>query len=128
MDEILIREAGLDDIPHILHHRTSMFREMGNHDEDAHRRMLISTEAFLRDTMPGGAYRGWMAESGDRVVAGVGLAILQWLGSPEDPAPRRGWIVNVYTEPEFRRRKLARRLMDVAVEWCRAEGFVNIAR
>jgi len=128
MGPILIRDAGIKDIPHILHHRRSMFWDMGNHDEDAHRRMLASAEAFLREAMPRGGYRGWLAETADgRVVAGAGITIVEWPGSPDDPAPRRGWIQNVYTEPEFRRQGLARRLMDTAMEWCRAEGFASIS-
>ena len=123
-----IRDARVDDVPVILHHRRSMFWDMGHHDEERHRLMLAHSEAFLRDAIPRGAYRGWLAETPDgRVAAGTGIAILPWPGSPEDPSPRRGWVQNVYTEPEFRRHGLARRLMETAIEWCRAEGFVNIA-
>jgi GNAT superfamily N-acetyltransferase len=41
------------------------------------------------------------------------------LGSSE----RRGNIVNVYTEPEFRRRGLARRLVEAALEWCKKNNI-----
>ena len=78
--------------------------------------------------MPAGRYRGWLAETAEgRVIAGVGIAIYAWPGSPADPAPRRGWVINVYTEPEFRRRGIALRLMNTLVEWCRAEGFGSVA-
>ncbi len=127
MDEIRIREAATDDIPHIMQHRRDMFWEMGNHDEEAHREMLVHTEAFLRSSIPLGTYRGWLAEARERVIAGVGIAILPWPGSPDDPAPRRGWIINVYTDPEFRRQGLARRLMNALVDWCRESGFANVS-
>jgi GNAT superfamily N-acetyltransferase len=128
MEPIPIREVKIEDIPHILHHRRSMFWDMGNHDEDAHRRMLAASEAFLRDAIPHGKYKGWLAETADaHVIAGAGVTIVDWPGSPEDPAPRRGWIQNVYTEPAYRRLGLARRLMDTVVEWCRAEGFVHVS-
>ncbi|HEY7351669.1 MAG TPA: GNAT family N-acetyltransferase [Terriglobales bacterium] len=32
--------------------------------------------------------------------------------------PRRGNILNVYTAPEFRRRGIARRLLDAVLDWC----------
>jgi len=35
-------------------------------------------------------------------------------------ASRRGNILNVYTEPEFRRRGLSRWLMQSVLDWCRA--------
>jgi GNAT superfamily N-acetyltransferase len=125
---ILIREAGLEDIPHILHHRRAMYWDIGNHDEDAHHRMLASAEAFLHAAMPRGRYRAWMAETPDRrVVAGAGITIVDWAGSADDPAPHRAWIQNVYTEPEYRRQGLARRLMDTVVAWCREEGFASVS-
>jgi GNAT superfamily N-acetyltransferase len=129
MGDTRIREAHEGDIGHILDHRRRMFWDMGNHDEEAHRRMLVSAEAFLRDAIPRGRYRGWLAETANdgRVVAGAGLAIVDWPGSPADPAPCRVWVQNVYTEPGFRRQGLARQLVERAVEWCRAEGFVNVS-
>ena len=122
---IAIREAGSDDIPHILRHRIRMFEDMGKGCPQA---MVVSAEAFLREAMPRGRYRGWLAvtEKG-RIVAGGGVAIMDWPGSPDDTAPRRGWIQNVYTEPEFRRQGLARRVMEEAVRWCREQGFVFVS-
>jgi GNAT superfamily N-acetyltransferase len=124
----LIRPAQLADIPHVLRHRRAMYWDMGKRDEEALRRMLISAEAFLRDAMSRGDYHGWLAEAEDgRIVSGTGLTIVPWPGSPDEPEPRRAWVHNVYTEPEFRHRGLARRLMQAAIEWCREQGFVNLS-
>jgi len=105
-----------------------MFRDMGHATDSELDEMMVTTEAFLRAAMPSGVYRGWLAETPDgRVVAGAGITIVPWPGAPGDPAPRRGWIQNVYTEPEFRRKRLARRLMETVVEWCREEGFHTVS-
>src|SRR5437763_1772708 len=80
-----------------------------------------------RCAMPRGAHRGWLAVTGGgRVVAGAGVTIVAWPGSVDDPRPCRAWVHNVYTEPEFRRLGLARRLMEAAVAWCRADGFASV--
>jgi GNAT superfamily N-acetyltransferase len=128
MEGIQIRPAGFADMAHILRHRRAMFRDMGSGTDAELDAMLVTAEAFLREALPAGRYRGWLAETKDgHVVAGAGIAIFPWPGAPRDPSPRRGWIQNVYTEPEFRRRGLARKLMQVVVEWCRTEGFHTIA-
>ena len=124
MDEILIRPATIEDLGMVLHHRTAMFSDMGHQDAARLALMRASSEAFLRRGLVDGTYRGWLAMTGDgRVVAGGGVAIIPWSGSPEDPAPRRGWVQNVYTEPEFRHRGIARQIMETIVAWCRADGF-----
>lgn len=128
MEEILIRPAGFGDLPHILHHRRAMFAEMGGADEDKLDRMQEASERYLREALPIGAYRAWMAETpGGQVVSGGGIAIVPWPGSPDFPAARRGWILGIYTEPEFRRRGIARRIMETIVEWCRTEGFAHVS-
>jgi len=127
MEDILIRPATLADIAHVLRHRRMMFRDMGGATDAELDAVIVTAEKFLRDAIPSGMYRGWLAVAADgRIAAGAGITILPWPGSPRDPAPRRGWIQNVYTEPEFRRRGLARRLMEALVEWCRADGFYAI--
>ena len=52
---------------------------------------------------------------------------MPWPGSPDFPAAHRGWILNVYTEPGFRHRGIARRIMDTIVAWCRSEGFAHVS-
>jgi GNAT superfamily N-acetyltransferase len=128
MGDIRIRPAIWDDLPHILHQRRAMFAEIGWQDEKLDP-MEKAAEQYLRAAMPSGQYRAWMAETGDgRVVSGGGLAIVPWPGSPDFPASRRGWILGIYTEPEFRRRGIARKIVETIVEWCRGEefGFVSL--
>lgn len=58
-----------------------------------------------------GSYRGWVAEVQERVVAGVGLMLLEWGPGHLSESTFRGRVVNVFTEPVFRRRGLARALV-----------------
>ena len=128
MDEFQIRAATLDDLPHIVHHRRAMFRDMGRATETQLDEVVVAAERFLRNALPTGGYRGWFAVALDgRIAAGAGITIVPWPGHPGDAVNRRGWIQNVYTEPEFRHRGLARRIMETIVEWCRAEGFYAVS-
>ena len=124
MSDIHIRPAHWDDLPHILHQRRAMFAEIGCRDEAALDGMEKATELYLRNALNAGTYRAWMAETADgKVVSGGGVAIVPWPGSPEFPANHRGWILGIYTEPEYRRMGIARRIMDTILAWCRDEGY-----
>src|SRR3954451_22021195 len=99
MSEIRIRQATAVDIPHLVHHRKAMFAEMGKGGAGELEKMGVTTAAYLRESMPAGGYHAWLAETADgRIAGGVGIAIAQWPGSPDDQSPRRGWVLNVYTE------------------------------
>jgi GNAT superfamily N-acetyltransferase len=121
-----LRRAQPQDLPVVLHHRVEMFREMG-YSEDQLTAMLLSAEPYFAQGFTGGTYHGWFIEAEDgEVVSGAGITILRYHPGPRDPAPRRAWVVNVYTEPEYRRQGLARQLMTELVTWCREAGFKSV--
>ena len=105
-----------------------MFRDMGEGTEAELDRMVEATRPWLERALADGSYRAWMAEtSGGKVVAGGGILISSWPARPEDSGTRRALILNVYTEPEFRRQGLARQLMLKMIEWMKKEGFRSVA-
>lgn len=126
--EVAIRTAGLADMSHILRHRRSMFEEMGLAPAAALDQMEHVSETYLRTALADGSYLGWLGEAEHgRVVAGGGLVIAAWPGFPREAKPRRAWILNIYTDPDFRRRGIAKRITQHIVEWCRDEGFSSVS-
>jgi len=125
IDGIHIRPADLGDLDHLLRHRREMFREMGCRDDAALDAIERASEEYLRAALPKRQYLAWVAETvpEGRIAGGGGIAIVPWPGAPSFPDTRRGWILGIYTEPQFRRRGIARAIMETIVAWCRAEGF-----
>jgi GNAT superfamily N-acetyltransferase len=122
--ECRIRPATPGDLETVLRHRRRMFEEMGFRDPAALERMLEVSATLLGRGLADGSYRGWLAEAPDgRVVAGGGVIVLTFQPHPIDPRPQRAWVVNMFTEPEYQRRGLARRLVQEMIAWCRAEGM-----
>lgn len=116
-----IREATLRDVDVILHHRWHMFADMGRGDDASRDAMVAAARPFIEAGLENGSYRGWLVEIDGRIVAGGGIAIADFQPSPLDLNPRRAWVVNVYTEPAFRRRGLAERVLQAIVAWCREQ-------
>ena len=120
-----IRQATIADVAHIVSHREQMFRDMGipARFEDMH----AAFDTWLRQAIPAKIYLGWVAvaSNGD-VAGGSGLIVIPWPPGPMTMDPRCGFVFNVYTEPSHRKHGLARRMMDVMHEWCRAEGIERV--
>ncbi len=121
-----IRAATPADLDVVMHHRRSMFADMGSGDREALDAMEATSRPLFAKALAEGSYRGWLAEEGGRVVAGGGIIMLTYHSSPRDPRPQRAWIVNMYTEPSHRRRGLARRLMEEMIRWCRAQRMTAV--
>jgi GNAT superfamily N-acetyltransferase len=122
--EYTVRPATPADLDIVLHHRRRMFEDMGFTDPRAMEAMFRSSTPLLSTGLANGRYRGWLVEAGpEGVVAGGGVIVLDFQSHPIDPRPQRAWVVNMFTEPAHRHRGLARRLMDVMIDWCRADGM-----
>ena len=123
-DDIRIREATVQDLAFIVHHRRAIFEELGHTDRAALERMQEASARFFGAALAEGSYRAWLAESSEgRVIAGGGVAVTPQTPKPHDPKPDCATILNVYTEPGFRHRGIARRLTLVMIDWCRKAEF-----
>ena len=70
--------------------------------------------------MEAGEYLAWLAVRADgSIAAGLGLWLMDWPPHMVGPGSLRGNILNVYSDPDSRRQGLARRLMELALEWCK---------
>lgn len=125
--DIVIREATVADLNTIMHHRRSMFSDMGFGDKAALKAMENTSAPFLRVGLEDGSYRGWLMEREGCVVAGGGLVIVGHPSAPNNPMPKRAWILSMYTEPPYRGRGYARAVIETIVAWCRAEGYAWVS-
>lgn len=125
-DDYRVRPATLDDADVLVRHRIGMFTDMGVPlDKEA---LGDAFRAWLRETMPSGTYRAWLVETGEaEVVAGGGLTILPWPPGPRYMGDRLAFVYNVYTEAPYRRRGLARLVMDAIHAWSREAGITSMA-
>jgi GNAT superfamily N-acetyltransferase len=109
------------DLEAIVHHRRAMFQDMGYRDEHALEAMSARFRPWLRRKMEAGEYLAWFALTPDSsIAAGLGLWLMDWPPHMVAAGQWRGNILNVYTEPEHRRRGMARALMQIALDWCAA--------
>ena len=124
---ITIRQAGPEDLDTILHHRRSMFHDMGEGTAESLDRMVENTRPWLKRALADGSYKAWLAETDERkIAAGGGVLISSWPARPEDPNTRRALVLNVYTEPEYRRQGLAREIMLRIIQWLKEDGFRSV--
>jgi GNAT superfamily N-acetyltransferase len=86
------------------------------------------TAAYLQEAVALGEYFGWVASPSrelDRIVAGSGVQVRRVLpfpwtipdGRADIAYGRQANVLNVYTEPAFRRQGVAGALMHVVLAW-----------
>jgi GNAT superfamily N-acetyltransferase len=124
--EITIRPATPDDIPEILRQRRAMYEDMNYRDTESLTVMATLSAEYLAKHIPEGSFRAWLACDTERPVAGGALIISPWPAHPYDLECRRATILNVYTDHQYRRRGIARQLLQTIIAWCGHAGFARV--
>lgn len=127
----IIRAATAADAEAITYHRAAMFRDMGSGTEAARAEMSARFLPWVRDHLHAGTYLGFLAvtiEADEEVIAaGAGLRFVEWIPAIGFPDAARGYLLNVFTEPEHRQRGLARQLVARCIDECRARQIHLLA-
>jgi ribosomal protein S18 acetylase RimI-like enzyme len=121
------RTATAADAAILTHHRHRMFVDAGRQDSQALKNMSSRFEPWVKKMLTEGKYIGWLMLDGDKVVAGAGLLILDWPPHPLDLGDHRGYLLNVYVEPEYRRKKLGSQLVERALAEARQRNIRVVA-
>ena len=110
------RTASQADAPLIASHRRAMFAAMGQTQDSILDAMERNCVPWLTRMIVEGKYIGWITEEDKKPIASAGLLVLDWPPHPLDHAgDHRGYLLNVFVEPDYRRRGLAHALVDLCL-------------
>ncbi len=120
MSDVIVRELVEHDLDLVCRHREAMFRDAGRSD-DVLEAMRRPFRTWLQPRLQDGRYFGFIALQKTAPIAGIGLMLIDWPPHPSHPEQdRRGYVLNLYVEAEYRKRGIARALMGRGVcrQWC----------
>jgi ribosomal protein S18 acetylase RimI-like enzyme len=122
------RRATVADADLITRHRKAMFADMRDAPESILEEMARHFEPWVRRMLANDKYAGWIISDADCDIASAGLLILDWAPHFLDPAgEQRGYVLNVFVEPDYRRRGLAQALMAECMDEARRRGIRIVA-
>ena len=127
-NEFIVRLATVDDAALIASHRAGMFRDMGQIPPHLFESFQATCTDRIRELLVSGEYIGWLAApTGEpkSIIAGAGIQLRRVLPHPADENAfaegRHGLVINVFTEPEWRRQGIGELLMKEIIEWSKEE-------
>jgi RimJ/RimL family protein N-acetyltransferase len=129
--EFNVRRATVADAPIIAWHRARMFQDMGEISGETFPGFRAASRAWTERALAEGQYIGWLAAPATApriVVAGAGVQLRQVPPHPCRPPHNGGFaqgrhaiVLNVFTEPPWRKRGAAFLLMEEIMRWAREE-------
>jgi GNAT superfamily N-acetyltransferase len=135
-DTFRIRAATIEDAETIAWHRARMFQDMGEVPPHLFDEFRAKARSALEEMIARGEYQGWLATPAvapAKIIGGAGVQLLQALPRPlhsDDGTKvsdgRYGVIINVFTEPDWRRRGVAVRLLRRVIDWAKTQRIDRI--
>ncbi len=130
---VTLRFATAADAAVLADHRVSMFREMGAIRGDLEAELHASSSAYFAAAIPRGEYVAWLASAPEdpAPIAGAGVQFRSLLPRPTPAGDGlllglEGLVLNVYTDKAWRRRGVARQLMQAIITWAADHGIVRL--
>lgn len=118
------RAASSSDAALISAHRRAMFAEMRSANESVLATLERNSVAWAERMILEDKYAGWIVEEEGHAVASAGLLILDMPPHPLDPeGVQRAHLLNVFVEPGYRRRGLARALVQICMDAARRRNI-----
>jgi GNAT superfamily N-acetyltransferase len=122
-----IQYATLKDTELLVKHRLSMWCDILQEPVMFVTGTEERTLEWIREKLSSGRLIGFIAETEGKQVAGSGCI---WIRE-QPPLPMSQflevpYLMSLYTERKFRRRGVARLIVETAIAWCRAHGYDRV--
>lgn len=124
-NRIRYRRATLDDIETLIDYRVRFLNELYTHLENKKTKTLRrSLRKYFSEAIPSNNFIAWLAESDHKIVGTSGMAVWQMPGRYKGlETGRLGYILNMYTVPESRRKGICTRLLKELMKEAKALGL-----
>jgi len=114
---ISYRTATVDDINDLVSLRIIFLQEVEkNCNPKYDNKVRNSIYAYFMDNLPKKTYISWLALDDDKIVGTSGLSFNVVQPSYGNPSGKEAYIMNMYTIPEYRKKGIAKNLLDKTME------------
>lgn len=118
-----LRRAGAEDIDTLTRLRMAMMSELTMPGaEGAPGPPEEAIKEYFQATVPVGEFVAFLADAGENVVGCGGMVLFRKPPQKGNLAEMEGYILNMYTEPAWRGRGIARTILDRLMEAAREAG------
>ncbi len=125
--ELNLVYAGPGDVELLVAHRLSLLREVHPELETKIEESGEWTREWIRKRLAEGSLIGLLAKAQDGKVAGSGCIWLRDdMPRPTNPRMIAPYLISMYTAPEFRRKGVARLIVQSALKLCKERGYERV--
>ncbi|MFW9828369.1 MAG: GNAT family N-acetyltransferase [Candidatus Thorarchaeota archaeon] len=112
-----LRKATLDDAEKLIDLRVKFLKGIQDPPSDNEMEIFRNTlRAFYLEKMSSGVFIAWLAEINNQIIATSGLSFMQKPPHFINITGKFAYIMNMYTEPEWRKKGIGGKLLEKLIE------------
>jgi ribosomal protein S18 acetylase RimI-like enzyme len=120
------RRAKIEDVTALVALRRAFLEEISG-TKVSEPKIVESLAGYFSDGITSGQFVAFLTQAHSQVIASSGLVIHRHPPSVNNPTGREAYIMNMYTVPEYRRRGIATKLLDMLVDHARENGCGKVS-
>ena len=118
------RKATIGDVDLLTKIRIEVLRAANGLSDDADMTEVEhQSYEYYQKALRDGTHTAYLAFDGDRFAGAGGISYYQVMPTFHNPSGNKAYIMNMYTRPEYRRRGIARRMLDILINDAKARGI-----
>ena len=120
---MIYRKLTAEDLDPFIRMRITQLREEGATEQID---LVPALKDYYRRHLKDGTFVSWLAVDGEKIVGTSGMSFVEKPPYFSCPNGRIGLLSSMYTDPAYRRRGIARELLERVVEEARAYGCGSV--
>nr|WP_325257613.1 GNAT family N-acetyltransferase [uncultured Oscillibacter sp.] len=126
--DLIYKKASLEDLELLTQTRAHVLRAANALPEDADmNEVKRQTRRYYETALPGGSHIAYLVFDGTRLVGSGGVSFFQVMPTYHNPSGKKAYIMNMYTDPAYRRKGIAYRTLDLLVRDAKRLGVTAIS-
>ena len=127
MKEYTYRKAGLDDLELLVSSRVMVLRAANKLPEDTDMSEIErQSRAYYKKALSDGSHTAILVFDGERLIGTGGMSYYDVMPTCDVNTGRKAYVMNMYTDPEYRRQGIAYKTLDLLVEDSKQRGVEHI--
>lgn len=124
---ITYKQANLDDIELLVKSRIIVLRE-ANHLDDSVDMSEVEAQSYdyYRKAISNGEHIAYLVFDSEKFIGCGGVSFFRVMPTYHNPTGNKAYIMNIYTVPEYRRKGIAYKTLDLLIKSTKEKGINHI--
>lgn len=111
------KRAGIEDLTVLVETRIKVLRAANQLNEQADMSEVeIQSYEYYKKSLFDGSHVAYLVYDGERFIGAGGVSFYQVMPTYHNPSGNKAYIMNMYTDPEYRRKGIAYKTLDLLVQ------------